>query len=133
MFGFHLASIDLRQSSDIHEAVIAELLRHAGVEDDYAALPEADKVSLLLAELAQPRPQAFGPFSSTPRSPEVELGVLETARVTREKFGWRAVRNTIISHTETVSDPAGSDVAAEGRRAFCTGAWAMSSIPPRTA
>ena len=36
VFGFHLASIDLRQSSDIHEAVIAELLKRAGVEDDYA-------------------------------------------------------------------------------------------------
>ncbi len=43
VFGFHLASIDLRQSSDIHEAVIAELLARAGVQDDYAALPEADK------------------------------------------------------------------------------------------
>jgi phosphoenolpyruvate carboxylase len=40
VFGFHLASIDLRQSSDIHEAVIAELLARAGVQDDYAALPK---------------------------------------------------------------------------------------------
>ncbi|MFM0286120.1 phosphoenolpyruvate carboxylase [Paraburkholderia megapolitana] len=103
VFGFHLASIDLRQSSDVHEAVVAELLKRAGVEADYAALPEADKLRVLLAELAQPRPlrSAYIEYSELAKS---ELGVLEAARVTREKFGPRAVRNYIISHTETVSD-----------------------------
>ncbi|CAD6539058.1 Phosphoenolpyruvate carboxylase [Paraburkholderia kirstenboschensis] len=103
VFGFHLASIDLRQSSDIHEAVIAELLKRAGVHDDYAALAESEKLEVLLAELAQPRPLRlpYGEYSDLVKS---ELGVLEEARVTREKFGARAVRNYIISHTETVSD-----------------------------
>ena len=103
VFGFHLASIDLRQSSDVHEAVVAELLKRAGVEADYAALSEADKLRVLLAELAQPRPlrSAYIEYSDLAKS---ELGVLEAARVTREKFGPRAVRNYIISHTETVSD-----------------------------
>ncbi|BDC45963.1 phosphoenolpyruvate carboxylase [Paraburkholderia terrae] len=103
VFGFHLASIDLRQSSDIHEAVIAELLRRAGVESDYAALSEGDKLRVLLAELSQPRllRSPYVEYSDLVRS---ELGVLEQARVTREKFGARAVRNYIISHTETVSD-----------------------------
>ena len=103
VFGFHLASIDLRQSSDIHEAVIAELLARAAVQDDYAALPEADKIALLLSELAQPRPLRL-PYFDYSDLAKSELGVLETARVTREKFGTRAVRNYIISHTETVSD-----------------------------
>jgi phosphoenolpyruvate carboxylase len=40
VFGFHLATVDLRQSSDQHEAVVAELLRVARMEDDYAALDE---------------------------------------------------------------------------------------------
>jgi len=103
VFGFHLASIDLRQSSDIHEAVIAELLRRAGVESDYAALSEADKLRVLLAELAQPR-LLRSPYVEYSDLVKSELGVLEQARVTREKFGARAVRNYIISHTETVSD-----------------------------
>ena len=38
VFGFHLATLDLRQSSDQHEAVVAELLRVARIEPDYAAL-----------------------------------------------------------------------------------------------
>ncbi|WP_109480979.1 phosphoenolpyruvate carboxylase [Paraburkholderia sp. C35] len=103
VFGFHLASIDLRQSSDIHEAVIAELLRRAGVESDYAALSEADKLRVLLSELAQPR-LLRSPYVEYSDLVKSELGVLEQARVTREKFGARAVRNYIISHTETVSD-----------------------------
>jgi phosphoenolpyruvate carboxylase len=103
VFGFHLASIDLRQSSDIHEAVITELLARAGVVEDYAALAEEEKRKVLLKELSQPRPLRlpYAEYSDLARS---ELGVLEAARVTREKFGARAVRNYIISHTETVSD-----------------------------
>ena len=103
VFGFHLASIDLRQSSDIHEAVIAELLKRAGVEDDYASLSEEDKLKVLLAELSQPRALRL-PYAEYSDLVKSELGVLEEARVTREKFGARAVRNYIISHTETVSD-----------------------------
>jgi phosphoenolpyruvate carboxylase len=103
VFGFHLASIDLRQSSDVHEAVIAELLARAGVEDDYASLDEADKLRVLLAELEQPR-LLRSPYLQYSPLVQSELQVLETARATRERFGARAVRNYIISHTETVSD-----------------------------
>jgi phosphoenolpyruvate carboxylase len=103
VFGFHLASIDLRQSSDIHEAVITELLARAGVQADYAALSEEDKQILLIAQLADPR-TLRSPYLDYSDLVKSELGVLEMARVTREKFGARAVRNYIISHTETVSD-----------------------------
>jgi phosphoenolpyruvate carboxylase len=103
VFGFHLASIDLRQSSDVHEAVIAELFKRAGVHADYAALPEADKLRLLLAELEQPR-LLRSPYLEYSPLVQSELGVLEKARVMRERFGAPAIRNYIISHTETVSD-----------------------------
>ncbi|SAK40085.1 phosphoenolpyruvate carboxylase [Caballeronia temeraria] len=103
VFGFHLASIDLRQSSDIHEAVVSELLARAGVEADYAALTEEQKREVLLKELAQPRPLRL-PYAQYSDLAKSELGVLEAARETRAKFGARAVRNYIISHTETVSD-----------------------------
>ena len=83
--------------------MIAELLARAGVEADYAALSEEDKQIVLLAQLADPRTlrSPYLDYSDLARS---ELGVLEMTRVTREKFGARAVRNYIISHTETVSD-----------------------------
>lgn len=103
VFGFHLASIDLRQSSDIHEAVVAELFARAGVEADYAALAEEDKLRVLLAALADPRPLR-SPYLEYSALAQSELGVFEKAREVRTQFGARAVRNYIISHTETVSD-----------------------------
>jgi phosphoenolpyruvate carboxylase len=103
VFGFHLATIDLRQSSDVHEAVIAELFERAGVAPDYASLSEADKLRVLLTELEQPR-LLRSPYLEYSPLVKSELGVLEAARATRERFGAAAVRNYIISHTETVSD-----------------------------
>ena len=56
VFGFHLATVDLRQSSDKHEAVVAELLAVARIEPDYSALPEAARRELLLRLLNDARP-----------------------------------------------------------------------------
>ncbi|MHC5003811.1 MAG: phosphoenolpyruvate carboxylase, partial [Planctomycetota bacterium] len=55
-FGFHLAALDIRQHSRVHEAAVAEMLRIAGVHADYAGLDEADRLALLRAELATSRP-----------------------------------------------------------------------------
>jgi phosphoenolpyruvate carboxylase len=103
IFGFHLASLDMRQSSDIHERVLAELFARAGVEADYAALDEAAKVKLLLAEIAHPR-LLYTPYAEYSEETQSELQVLRTAREIRKRYGSRAIRNYIISHTETVSD-----------------------------
>jgi phosphoenolpyruvate carboxylase len=103
IFGFHLASLDMRQSSDVHEKVLAELFASAGVEADYAALDEAAKVQLLLAELAQPR-LLYSPYAAYSDLARGELQILHAAREIRKRYGGRAIRNYIISHTETVSD-----------------------------
>jgi phosphoenolpyruvate carboxylase len=103
IFGFHLASLDMRQSSDVHERVLAELFARAGVEADYAKLDEADKVSLLLAEIAHPR-LLYTPYETYSDETQSELQVLRCAREIRKRYGARAIRNYIISHTETVSD-----------------------------
>ena len=55
IFGFHLATLDIRQNSDVHQRVIGELLASAGVEPDYAALDEAARITLLRRTLAEPR------------------------------------------------------------------------------
>jgi phosphoenolpyruvate carboxylase len=103
IFGFHLASLDMRQTSDVHERVLAELFEKAGVEADYAALSEDDKVALLLAELAQPR-LLYTPYESYSEETESELTIVRAAREIRQRYGARAIRNYIISHTEAVSD-----------------------------
>jgi phosphoenolpyruvate carboxylase len=103
IFGFHLATLDMRQSSDVHERVLAELFRAAGVCPDYADLSEQEKVMLLMTELEQPR-LLRSPYLAYSDETVAELGVLKAARLIREQFGNRAIRNYIISHTETVSD-----------------------------
>src|SRR5471032_406768 len=103
IFGFHLASLDMRQSSDVHERVLAELFGQAGAQADYAALDEDAKVALLLSELAQPR-LLYSPYIGYSAETDSELGVLRAARDIRARYGARAIRNYIISHTETVSD-----------------------------
>ena len=103
VFGFHLATVDLRQSSDQHEAVVAELLAIARLCPDYASLNEAAKRALLLQLLNDARPlRVIGAtYSDWTRS---ELAIFEAARDMRALYGAQAIRHYIISHTETVSD-----------------------------
>ena len=103
VFGFHLATLDLRQSSDKHEAVVAELLAVARLEADYASLDESQKRALLMGLLNDSRSlRVFGAgYSALVQS---EITIFEAARVARSRFGVEAIRHYIISHTETVSD-----------------------------
>ncbi len=103
VFGFHLATVDLRQSSDQHEAVVAELLAAARLEPDYSSLDEPAKRRVLLALINDPRPLRVLTASYTEHT-QKELAIFETARLMRENFGPQAIRHYIISHTETVSD-----------------------------
>src|SRR4051812_18140825 len=103
LFGFHLAPLDLRQSSDVHEAAVAELLARAGVEADYPRLDEAARAALLSRELAGPRPlrSLHLRYSSLL---EKELSVLQAAAEGRERFGAASVPRYVISHCDSVSD-----------------------------
>jgi phosphoenolpyruvate carboxylase len=103
VFGFHLATVDLRQSSDQHETVVAELLAVARIESGYALLDERAKRSLLVDLLNDARPlRVMGTTYST--HAQSELAIFETVKVMRESFGVQAIRHYIISHTESVSD-----------------------------
>lgn len=103
IFGFHLATLDMRQSSDVHERVLTEIFATAQVEPNYAALPEEKKVELLISELSKPR-LLYSPFAEYSEETTSELKIMRTARYIREQYGKRAITNYIISHTETVSD-----------------------------
>jgi phosphoenolpyruvate carboxylase len=103
VFGFHLATVDLRQSSDQHEAVLAELLATARITPHYAQLDEPAKRALLLGLLNDARPlRVMGHrYSAHALS---EINIFEAAKQSRALFGTQAIRHYIISHTETVSD-----------------------------
>ena len=103
VFGFHLATLDLRQSSDRHEETLAELLATVRITDDYAALTEIEKQKLLLQLLCDPRPIRLRDhiYSADATS---ELAIVERAAEMRRLYGDEAIRHYIVSHTETVSD-----------------------------
>lgn len=103
VFGFHLARIDLRQSSTEHEAVATELLRRAGVAPDYAALAEPRRVALLAGELAGPRPLR-SPHLQYSALAESELAILAAAAAGRARLGASAVPHYVISHCQSLSD-----------------------------
>jgi phosphoenolpyruvate carboxylase len=103
VFGFHLATVDLRQSSDKHEAVIAELLKVAKIEADYSALAEPERRELLVRLLNDARPLRVraAEYSDHAKS---EIAIFECALTMLQRFGRDALRHYIISHTEDVSD-----------------------------
>jgi phosphoenolpyruvate carboxylase len=103
VFGFHLATLDLRQNSDVHEVVVAELLARAGVHPDYAALSESERVALLVADLANPRLLDTPHLARTPLL-DSELAVLRVAADIHHRFGSAALPNYVISKCQSVSD-----------------------------
>ena len=102
-FGFHLAVMDLRQNSAVHERVVAELLREAAVCTDYAALSEADRVVLLVNELANPR-LLRSPYRNYSPETARELEIADQAARLKTAFGENAVANYVISMARSVSD-----------------------------
>ncbi len=103
VFGFHGATLDLRQSSDVFEAVVAELLAAAEVCPDYGRLSEVERVQLLARELAHTRPLVSPHLRYSERT-RAELAVFDCARELRRRFGARAVDKHIVSHTQALSD-----------------------------
>jgi phosphoenolpyruvate carboxylase len=102
-FGFHLATLDLRQNADVHERVVAELLAVAGVEEDYLALSEADRAALLRRELAGGRLLA-SPFADYSEETRSELDIVRAAAEAHARYGRAAITTYVISKAATVSD-----------------------------
>lgn len=104
VFGFHLATIDMRQDSSVNEACVAELLKSAGICDNYSDLSEKEKVELLLSELENDPRNLHA--NNKPKSEllQKELKIYKTARQLKDRLGEDVIKQHIISHTESVSD-----------------------------
>ena len=103
LFGFHLATLDMRQNSRFHERVIAELLKEAGVEDDYLVQNEARRVEILRGELANNRP-LVSPWANYSDETAKELSIIRAAAEAHQKYGPDVIVNYNISNGESVSD-----------------------------
>ena len=128
-FGFHLATLDMRQNSDVHQRVIAELLKQAGVEADYAGLDEAGRVALLRRELASNRPlgSRFSDYSEETAS---ELAIVQAAAEAHRVYGPQCITHYIISKAESVSDLLEVNILLKEAGLWRTG---VDGAPPQAA
>ncbi len=102
-FGFHLASLDIRQNSAVHERTIAELIDAAMPGKSYLAMSEEARIALLTGELRNARPltSAFVKYSEETMG---ELAVFRAAAEAHAKYGAQAIPQCIISMCKGVSD-----------------------------
>jgi phosphoenolpyruvate carboxylase len=101
-FGLHMATLDIRQHSEVHERAVAELLRVSHVHGSYETLAEPERLSILRRELASPRPLLPARADLTPETAEV----IEVFRVIAEARSIEpdSIRSSIVSMTHDASD-----------------------------
>ncbi|CZC05629.1 phosphoenolpyruvate carboxylase [Streptococcus pneumoniae] len=104
IFGFYLASIDMRQDSSVYEACVVELLKSAGIHSRYSELSEEEKCDLLLKELEEDPRILSATHAEKSELLAKELAIFKTARVLKDKLGDDVIRQTIISHATNLSD-----------------------------
>lgn len=102
-FGFHLARLDIRQNSAVHERTIAELMDAANPGMSYLALGEDARISLLTNELRSTR-SLVSPFVKYSDETMGELNVFHAAAEAHAKFGSDAIPQCIISMCKGMSD-----------------------------
>lgn len=102
VFRFYLMPLDLRQHAGKHADTVAELFAHADLED-FHALSESAKQRVLLRELATQRP-LYNPYVRYSDDTAHELAVFQAAADIKQRFGEGAIRQSIISNAENVSD-----------------------------
>jgi phosphoenolpyruvate carboxylase len=102
-FGFHLAALDLRQNSDMHERTVGEMLGLVQPALDYTGLAEPERIRLLLAELSTARPLASA-FLSYSAETGSELAILRATAEAHRRYGPASVPHYVISQTTGVSD-----------------------------
>ncbi|MGB7740278.1 MAG: phosphoenolpyruvate carboxylase [Steroidobacteraceae bacterium] len=103
VFGFHLAAVDLRQNSDVHQRVVSELFGAARPDIDYSSLDEAGRVRVLTEELATPR-LLSSPYVEYCVETRSELAILQATAWMHQRYGAACIPNYVISKCDGVSD-----------------------------
>lgn len=103
MFGFHLATLDIRNHSGEHEAAIHEILKAVHVTNNYSDLAEGEKQKVLCQVLNDQRPLLLfdGGYS---KATQKMLEVFRMIKKAHDEFGKRAIEVYLVSMTESPSD-----------------------------
>ncbi len=103
VFGFHLAGVDLRQNSEVHARVVAELFAAARPEVRYSSIDEPARVRLFVEELVTPR-LLCSPFVEYSAETRGELEILQVAAQMHARYGAECIPNYVISKSSEASD-----------------------------
>lgn len=103
LFGFHTATLDVRQHSQEHENAMTEILQKMNITPDYSKLPEEEKVVLLEQLLNDPRPLT-SPYQSYTENTEECLEVYRTIFKAQDEYGKQCITSYLISMSEAASD-----------------------------
>lgn len=127
-FGFHLATLDLRQNSDVHARAVGELLKVAGVTASYDQLGEAERVALLRSELSSERLLA-SPFSTYSPETNSELAIVRAAAEAHGMYGPECITTYIISKCDSVSDLLEVNILLKEAGLYRAGQAAIMAVP----
>ena len=103
LFGFHLATMDIRNHSSEHESAVSEILQKVGLAANYAGMIESEKVELLSSILQDPRHVLLSIEDYTPETQEM-ICVFQTIKRIHDEFGMRAIEVYLISMFKSPSD-----------------------------
>jgi phosphoenolpyruvate carboxylase len=103
LFGFHLATLDIRNHSGEHQAAITEILRKVGLAPNYSEMVEEDKVLLLQKILSDPRPLLLTHEEYSKETTEM-IEVFRLIKKAHEIFGKRSINVYLVSMTQSASD-----------------------------
>ncbi|MCA1801455.1 MAG: phosphoenolpyruvate carboxylase [Rhodothermaceae bacterium] len=104
-FGFHLASLDIRQNSKFHDAALSQLLQAAGIEDgeNFADWPEEKRVDFLNRELMTSRPFVRHRHGLGTEADAV-LACYRVLFKYIQHYGGHGIGSLIVSMTRSLSD-----------------------------
>ena len=103
LFGFHLATLDVRNHSGEHETAIAEILKVVGIAEDYKSLDEEEKMTILENALKDPRPLMLLNEDYSEETREI-FKVFQMIKDAHEEFGQRSIEVYLVSMTQSASD-----------------------------
>ncbi len=107
-FGFHMATLDVRQHARHHRQATAEVFASNQTVEDYVSLTEAEMVDVLTKEIQSPRSwtggiKSNGEFGFSEETNEL-LRLFRLIRTAQDEIGPDAIKTYIISMTEGVSN-----------------------------